>query len=209
MDISQLSEEELEKALEAKKEAKRKIELAARAAYEEEKAALAERLCEKAARVEIMLRELNHLARNEMFAFQEKARVYGGLRANSKGGFSIEAGPCKVRLKYHAIMDFDERVKLAEENLRDFMGDFVKKRDRVLYDLLMSLLEKNRDGNLEPNRVMEILKHEDKFDDPRWLMACKLFRESYQQNATRWYLEFATKNEQGKWVPVVLNFSAL
>ena len=143
-----------------------------------------------------------------MLDFQEKARVYGGLRGNSRGGFSIEADKYKVVLRFHAIWDFDERIGMAEELLRDFMGSTIKKRDVVLHDLLMTLLQKNAAGKLEPKRVMDVLVHEDKFDDERWKRACTLIKESYQERSSKYYMEFQYKDADGKWNPINLNFSS-
>lgn len=210
MDVTQLNKEELKAAL-AKVEAQEKREAEAKKNdYESRRNGLSEGLVREATELEAMIVAFHEKAKSSLLAFREDSRQYGGLRANSKGGYSIEsASGMKATLRFHAIWAFDERAGMAEELLKEFLAETVKKRDVPVYEILMSLLERNSDGKLEPRRVMEIIKHESKFTDERWTKAIKLLKESYHEQTSKYYMEFALKNGDGKWEAVNLNFSSL
>ena len=56
---------------------------------------------------------------------------------------------------------------------------------------------------------MNLLKHEDKYNDPRWLEGLRLIKESFSNHFKGYSYEFHFKNESGKWQKLELNFSAL
>lgn len=208
VDLNALTDEQLEKALKERQNAKKKEAEEKKKAYEEKRNGIANALGFEAQRLAEQIEDFHKRAVSWMQGFKEEAREYGGVPKNSRGGFSIANDHFKVSLRFHALWDFDERAKMAEELLHEFLRTTVKKRDLALHDLLCELLQRNRDGMLEPRRVMELVKHETKFDDPNWKQAIVLLKESYQERGSKYYLDFSAKNELGKWEPIDLNFSA-
>ncbi|WP_443937069.1 DUF3164 family protein [Pedobacter sp. MW01-1-1] len=141
----------------------------------------------------------------------EQLKEYGGIRSNSKGGFSLphSNGLISVTRRRDTDPTWDERATKAVELIKDFLGDAIKKRDLELYDILMGFLERNANGDLEYAKVMDLLKHEDKFNDTRWKMGLQLIKESYRQNFKAFAYEFKRIDEAGKWKTLTLNFSSL
>lgn len=211
LDLTQLTDEQLEAALKVRQKRKDEEDAAKRLAYENEREELVNELCYEAAGLQQAMEDFHAKALEKMKAFRERTKEYGGIRSNSKGGYSIEnkKNDLKVTLAYRTIMGFDERIVMAEELIKEFMGETVKKSSKPIYNLLMGFLEKNKEGKLEPARVMELVKNEKEFDDPRWLKAIKLIKESYSQKDTKYYLDFAHKRESGTWEYVNLSFSSL
>lgn len=137
---------------------------------------------------------------------------YGLIRGNSKGGFSItnSANTMRVIRRRDTEPVWDERSVKAIELIREFLGDTIKKRDVDVYEILMSFLQRNEKGELEYSRVMQLLSHEDKFDDPRWKEGLRLIKQSFSNHLKGFGYELKVKDEEtGKWVNIVLNFSSL
>jgi hypothetical protein len=94
--------------------------------------------------------------------------------------------------------------------LRDFLTDFVKKRDLKLYGIISAILERNKEGKLEYARVQSLYSREDDFDDPRWKEAIRLFREGFYPVGSKMYIEVYRRSEASqKWVPLTLNLSSI
>lgn len=142
---------------------------------------------------------------------QNKLNNYGAIRANSKGGFSIksEDGLLKLTRSRCTVPEWDERSTKAVDLIRDFLQDTVKKRDLKLYEILISFIQRNKKGDLEYSQVMNLVQHEDKYDDPRWLEGLKLIKESFHNELQKYSYQFHKKNDQGEWENLNLNFSAL
>lgn len=137
---------------------------------------------------------------------------YGEIKSTSKGGFHrvTADGKSKVVYRYTTVCAWDERAEKAESLLRDFLTDFVKKRDLQMYKVISALLERNKEGNLEYSRIQSLYSQEQEFDDPRWKEAIRLFKESFKPVDSKMRIEVYQKSpESGKWEPITLNLSSL
>lgn len=136
---------------------------------------------------------------------------YGELKSTSKGGFSItnSEGDMRVTRRRDTEPTWDERSLKAIELIKEFLGDTIKKRDIKLFEILMSFLERNDKGDLEYSRVMDLYKHEDKFDDPRWKEGLRLIKESYSSHLKGFGYEFKVKGDDGKWKSLLLSFAGI
>jgi hypothetical protein len=157
------------------------------------------------------LGEFKQFCHIEMDKQAVKLSEYGKLRSNSKGGFSVTDSDDTMRITRRRDTEpvWDERSTKAIELIKEFLGDAIKKRDVKMYEILMSFLERNANGDLEYNRVMDLYKHEDKFDDPRWKEGLKLIKESFSNHLKGYGYEFKVKGDDGKWQNLYLNFSSL
>lgn len=157
------------------------------------------------------LGEFKQFCHIEMDNQAVKLSEYGKLRSNSKGGFSVTDTEDTMRVTRRRDTEpvWDERSGKAVELIKDFLGDAIKKRDVEMYEILMSFLERNAQGELEYGRVMDLYAHEDKFEDPRWKEGLKLIKESFSNHFKGYGYEFKVKGEDGKWQNLYLNFSSL
>lgn len=148
----------------------------------------------------------------QILSMREMKDKYGDIRSNSKGGFHHKTrdGNFKFTYSYKAECEWDERAEKAEELLKDFLKDTVKKRDLTLYELLMALLEKNKEGNMEYGRIQSLYSQENKFDDPRWKEAIRLFKESFRVSGSCFNLTIHKRDETTKrWELIPLGISSL
>lgn len=136
---------------------------------------------------------------------------YGNMPIKSKGGFSITTkdGQFRVTRTRNTEPVFDERSEKAIELIKNFLGDVVKKRDVDTYEILMTLISRNKNQDLEYSEVMNLLKHEDRFDDERWTEGLRLIKESYSNHLKGYGYEFKQKGADGKWERINLQFSSL
>lgn len=143
---------------------------------------------------------------------REKLNEYGAIRSNSKGGFTLKTddGKYKVVYRYSTTCDWDERAEKAEELLKDFLFDVLKKRDKEMFEVILGLIEKNKEGKLELSRIQTLYAKESLFSDPRWVEAIRLFKESFRPVDSKMRLEFYKRSDVSKkWEPIVLNISSL
>eukprot|EP01038_Epipyxis_sp_PR26KG_P000918 gene918-1293_t len=131
-----------------------------------------------------------------------KLANYGKIRGNSKGGFSVSDrnDTMKVTRRRDTEPVWDERSTKAIELIKEFLGDAIKKRDLDMYEILMGFLERNEKGDLEYARVMDLYKHEAKFDDERWKEGLRLIKESFSNHLKGFGYEFKFRNDEGKSV---------
>lgn len=202
---------ELEAMLKTKKDAQAKKLEKEKAEYEKSRDEKVFSMMQTARTLFRELGEFKQFCHIEMDNQAVKLSEYGKIRSNSKGGFSISDTEDTMRIKRRRDTEpcWDERSTKAIELIKEFLGDAIKKRDVKMYEILMGFLERNANGDLEYSRVMDLYKHEDKFDDPRWKEGLRLIKESFSNHLKGFGYEFKFKDEHGHWENIILNFSSI
>ena len=210
-DITQMSAKEIEQHLKKQKEKEAKELEKEKKAYEEGRDINIDKMIITA---KTLFKEMGEFKQFCHITMEQQAVAlerYGKIRGNSKGGFSItnSTDTMKVTRRRDTEPVWDERSTKAIELIKDFLGDAIKKRDLDMYEILMGFLERNEKGDLEYARVMDLYKHEHKFDDERWKEGLRLIKESFSNHLKGFAYEFSFKGDDGKWVKLPLNFSSL
>lgn len=207
--VSEMTTKELEEFLKAKKKdeaAKRERE---KAKYEKDRDASIEHVMEAAREASLALNRLKDIVTVIMDEQHRKLDEYGALRKNSKGGFTVSNtdGTARVTRRIDSDPKWDERAEKGVALIREFLADTVKKRDKKLFEILLSFLERNKKGDLEYAKVLTLMQHRDKYSDERWLEGLRLLEESYSLIRKGFAYYFEVKEKEGdKWQKVELNF---
>lgn len=206
-----LSDDQLEALIKKRKEDKKKKQERERVAYEKNRDQKVSSIITTAKKLFKELEAFKTFCHIEMDIQQEKLQSYGKIRSNSKGGFTVKNSDDTMRVtrRLDTTPTWDERSTKAVALIKEFLGDAIKKRDVKMYEVLMSFLERNKNGDLEYSRVMDLIKHEDKWDDERWTEGLRLIKESFSNHLKGFGYEFKTKNATGNWQNILLNFSSL
>jgi len=210
--VDQMSTEELQAYLAER----RKEEIAEmnrkRTNYEKYVEQNTSRLVRKALKLNTILTLFFQNSTTVLEEMRDRLNEYGAIRSNSKGGFTLKTndGQYKIVYRYSTTCDWDERAEKAEELLKDFLFDVLKKRDKEMFEVILGLIEKNNEGKLELSRIQTLYAKESLFDDPRWVEAIRLFKESFHPVDSKMRLEFYKRSVVSKkWEPIVLNISSL
>ncbi|MGJ1244316.1 DUF3164 family protein [Sphingobacterium multivorum] len=214
-DISKLSADQ-RKALMAELAKEEKAEKVKRAKekkkYEAKKDASIEELMDEAREIALAVARFKTKLHTVMEGHRESLNQYGGIRSNSQGGFTMTNSRNDLRVTRRRDTDpsWDERANKAVELIKEFLlSEGIKKTAGRIHGILMGFIERNQDGDLEYAKVMELLQHEDTFQDPRWVKGLELIKEGYSITFKKFGYEFKEKNKAGKWVRLEMNFSSL
>lgn len=211
IDVSAMSTEQLEQLLKEKKTKEAKKREAERVKYEKDRDEKVHAILTTARTLFRELKEFKEYCHIEMENQAAALNRYGKIRSNSKGGFSVTNSDDTLRVTRRRDTEpvWDERSGKAVELIKDFLSETIKKRDIKLYQILMGFLERNANGDLEYSRVMDLISHEDKYEDNRWKEGLKLIKESFSNHFKGYGYEFKVKGTDGKWENILLNFSSL
>ncbi len=200
IDLSQLTEEQLEQLLKERQEKKRKEAERKRAAYEKKRDELVSALVGDALKYHDQLKAFKKETVQKLEEFREMAQEYGEIRSTSKGGFSLRHSESGVKVSYdrNTKIEYDERADHAASLIKEFLQDMVKKRDQDAYELIMSLLQKNKSGDFKPSLIMALISKRDRFADERWQKAIKLFEECHNTHLVSMSVSFYRKDASGK-----------
>ena len=148
----------------------------------------------------------------EAAAFRAVMREYGQLRKDEQASFTIVDGDMKLEVRSNKVKSFDERADLAAERLVDYLKRYAMGRelgtDDPMYQLGMTMIERNRQGDLDYKSVSKLYELEDRFDS-EYTEIMDLFRESNVVYKTAVNYYFHKRGENGVWHRIEPSFCRL
>ena len=205
--------EELEAVLAERKEQKRQEELARRDAYESIRAQLVLDT-ERAVKATIeSVKGLADFCQKNVLPFREILSEYGQLRQAGQMSFTIQEGDFRVEVKSNKVKRFDERADEAATRLIEFLQSWIEGKedgkDNPMYQLAMTMLERNRYGDLDYKSISKLYELEPKFNDEEYSAIMALFKESHLVEGSRENFYFYERNEMGVWVKLEPSFNRM
>ena len=149
----------------------------------------------------------------EADAFTKVMKEYGQVKSDEQRSYTITDGDFRLEVKSNKVKGFDERADMAADRLIDYLKRYMqnseKGSDDPMYQMAMTLLERNKMGDLDYKSISKLYELEDKFDEEYADIMC-LFKEAnvVQRNATNSY--FSRRNpENGVWTRIEPSFCRL
>lgn len=149
----------------------------------------------------------------ETGAFTEVMREYGAVKNDRQQSYTITDGAFKLEVKFNKVKGFDERADLAAERLVDYLKRYMAKSEKgvedPMYQMAMTLLERNKTGDLDYKSISKLYELEEKFDE-EYQEIMRLFKEAnvIQTTATNYY--FSKRDpDTGVWRRIEPSFCRL
>ena len=149
----------------------------------------------------------------ETGAFTKVMREYGAVKNDGQQSYTITDGDFKLEVKFNKVKGFDERADIAAERLVDYLKRYMAASEKgvedPMYQMAMTLLERNKTGDLDYKSISKLYELEDKFDE-EYAEIMQLFKEAnvVQTTATNYY--FSKRNpENGVWTRIEPSFCRL
>ena len=148
----------------------------------------------------------------EADAFVGTMRDYGHVKKDGQSNYTIVDGDFKLEVKSQKVKRFDERADMAAERLIEYLKQYITKSEKgsedPMYQLAMTLLSRNRQGELDYKSISKLYELEDKFDD-EYSEIMDLFRESNVVQATAVNYYFSKRDKDGVWQKLEPSFCRL
>lgn len=205
MNINELSEQELEDALTAKRQAKERN----REAYRQLVDGTVETACRRLIDASVILSEI----KSEIFeSFKAvlalKEDVYSVKEAQRSHSFSTDA--YGITIGYRVIDGWDDSASAGIAKVRDFIGTLAKdKNSAALVDTVFNLLKKDDKGNLRANRVIELQKLTGKFNNAEFTDGVNIIMNAYKPVKSCWFVEAWLIGDGGRKQNIPLSISSV
>lgn len=214
IDLSQMTAEE-KKALLAQLNADaNESRQAKRDAYEGLRAEFMRRVEEFLVNVTADVKGFKQWLEKESEGFISVMRDYGQLKNADQRNYTITDGDFRLQVASNSVKGFDERADMAAERLVAYLKNYMQKSEKgqedPMYQLAMTLLERNQRGDLDYKSISKLYELEDKFGDQEYKDIMMLFKESnvVQKTAVNYYF-FRRHKETGVWMRIEPSFCRL
>lgn len=148
----------------------------------------------------------------ECRAFKQVMNEYGQLRSEEQRSFTIVSKDFKLEVLSHKVKGFDERANIAANRLTEYLKGYIQRtesgKNDPMYQLAMTLLEKDKAGNFDYKSISKLYTLEDKFDS-EYSEIMHLFKESNIIQGTSLNYYFSRLDENGVWRKIEPSFCRL
>lgn len=214
IDLSQMTAEE-KKALLAQLNADaNESRQAKRDAYEGLRAEFMHRVEEFLVNVTADVKGFKQWLEKESEGFISVMRDYGQLKNADQRNYTITDGDFRLQVASNSVKGFDERADMAAERLVAYLKNYMQKSEKgqedPMYQLAMTLLERNQRGDLDYKSISKLYELEDRFGDQEYKDIMTLFKESnvVQKTAVNYYF-FRRHKKTGVWMRIEPSFCRL
>lgn len=199
VNIQNLSKEERAKLLAELQNEEKQSRIQRRETYECLRAELLHGVEERLQTVAADVQNFHDWLQGEVEGFVGVMRDYGQLRKSDQRSYTITDGDFRLEVASNKVKGFDERADLAAERLIDYLKRYMKQSEKgaddPMYQMAMTLLERNKAGDLDYKSISKLYELEDKFDS-EYSEIMSLFKEAnvVQKNAVNYY--FSKRNPE-------------
>jgi translation initiation factor IF-2 len=197
VNIQNLSKEERAKLLAELQNEENQTRIARRETYEALRAEFMHNVDERLQQVVTDVRCFHDWLQGEVEGFVSIMKDYGQVRNSEQRSYTVTDGDFRLEIASNKVKGFDERADLAAERLIDYLKRYMKKSEKgsddPMYQMAMTLLERNKAGDLDYKSISKLYDLEAKFDG-EYSEIMNLFKEAnvVQKNAVNYY--FSKKN---------------
>ena len=213
LDIKSMSKEQRAALMAQLQQEEKEDRIARRDAYEALRGEFMQDVKTKVTALVADVKGFREWLEQEADAFTKVMKEYGQVKSNDQRSYTITDGDFRLEVKSNKVKGFDERADMAADRLIDYLKGYMQKSEKgmddPMYQMAMTLLERNKMGDLDYKSISKLYELEDKFDE-EYADIMRLFKEAnvVQRNATNYY--FSRRNpENGVWTRIEPSFCRL
>lgn len=194
VNIKDLSKEERAKLLAELQNEERQNRIERRETYEGLRASFMKEVEENVTEITKVVEYFKAWLEQEVEGFVAIMKDYGQVRKSDQRSYTITDGDFRLEIAGNKVKGFDERADLAAERLIDYLKRYMKRSEKgaddPMYQMAMTLLERNKAGDLDYKSISKLYELEDKFDS-EYGEIMGLFKEAnvVQKNAVNYYFQ--------------------
>lgn len=119
--------------------------------------------------------------------------------------FRNQSKDWRITLGYHSKDSWDETVEDGIAMVKQYISSLASTEEtKVLVEIILDLLSKDSQGNLQADKVLQLDKYATQSGDEMFMTGVRIIKEAYIPERSKQYIRIWEKNEQNKWVIIPL-----
>lgn len=144
-------------------------------------------------------------------ALDLKREIYGVSSTKQHSHtFTNAEGDISIKIGYRTKESYDDTVDAGIEKVNAYLRGLARdKETEALIETIMSLLSKDKEGNLNASRVIQLERIAEKTGNAEFLDGISIIKDAYKPLRTCRFIEAQLRDEDGKWQALPLAISAV
>jgi len=115
---------------------------------------------------------------------------------------------CTITIGYNVNAGYDDTVYMGVAKVKEFISSQVKDEATAkLVNQINRLLKINKDGNLDPKRIMELRQMANEYNNVSFIEGVQIIEDAYHPKRSSWYVKASFKNDVGIEVSLPLSIA--
>lgn len=137
-----------------------------------------------------------------------KSSLYEGAGSQRSHSFRSADGTARITIGYHHRDAWDDMVDVGVSKVQAYVSSLAKDEESAtLVAMLLDLLAKDKQGNLQADKVLQLAKYADESGSEDFIDGVRIIQESYRPERTRLYVRAEERNAFGSWVTIPLGLT--
>jgi len=116
----------------------------------------------------------------------------------------------KIEVSISEPIKFDDlTIQAAKQKFDVFFDGNVTSKNDYVKPMILDAFQTQRSGNLDTGKILSLIRHERKINDPLFSEAVSLIQESIRRPKSKTYYRVWLKDETGAYKNIDLNLSSL
>lgn len=113
----------------------------------------------------------------------------------------------RITIGRNVAVGYDDTVNEGIQKVKDFITSLAgdDEKTQMLVNTVLRLLSKDKKGNLKPEKVLELEKLAEDYNNEEFSEGVKIIRDAYKPQYTKQFVKAEYKDERGEWQNVPMN----
>lgn len=113
----------------------------------------------------------------------------------------------RITIGRNVTVGYDDTVNEGIQKVKEFITSLAgeDEKTQMLVSTVLRLLSKDKKGNLKPEKVLELEKLAEDYNNEDFTEGVKIIRDAYKPQYTKQFVKAEYKDERGEWKVVPMN----
>lgn len=136
-----------------------------------------------------------------------KKELYNVKEGQNWHTFINEDMSKRITIGRNVTVGYDDTVNEGIQKVKEFITSLAgeDEKTQMLVSTVLRLLSKDKKGNLKPEKVLELEKLAEDYNNEEFSEGVKIIRDAYKPQYTKQFVKAEYKDERGEWKVVPMN----
>ena len=113
----------------------------------------------------------------------------------------------RITIGRNITIGYDDTVNEGIQKVKEFITSLAgdDEKTQMLVSTVLRLLSKDKKGNLKPEKVLELEKLAEDYNNEEFSEGVKIIRDAYKPQYTKQFVKAEYKDERGEWKVIPMN----
>lgn len=140
--------------------------------------------------------------------YNQNLELKGVDATTKKGNYTLYSydKSMKIEMNISSVIKFSDDIAIAQAKIDEYLDEATREASDDLRTIVRRAFTTSR-AQLDKARILSLFQYQIKH--PLWLEAMEIIKGAIEVSETKRYMAFSTRDSEGEYLPILLNFAAI